>query len=111
MRSHVDSDAALRRIASAVVLGVATALIVIKLWGWMATGSVALLVEANRAASIAGVGMGTTQLPDGRSEYLARELFLHETLRGSVSPAAVSGVLDHLPRASLGMDAIRHRFR
>ncbi len=46
MRSHVESDAALRRLASAVVLGVAAALIVVKLWGWMATGSVALLTSA-----------------------------------------------------------------
>jgi ferrous-iron efflux pump FieF len=46
MRSHVDSDAALRRLASAVVLGVATALIVVKLWGWMVTDSVALLTSA-----------------------------------------------------------------
>jgi cation diffusion facilitator family transporter len=36
----------LRRLASAVVLGVAAALIVVKLWGWMATGSVALLTSA-----------------------------------------------------------------
>jgi ferrous-iron efflux pump FieF len=46
MRSYVDSDAALRRVASAVVLGVATALIVVKLWGWMVTDSVALLTSA-----------------------------------------------------------------
>jgi ferrous-iron efflux pump FieF len=46
MRSRVDSDAALRRIASAIVLGVALALVVLKIWGWMATGSVALLTSA-----------------------------------------------------------------
>jgi ferrous-iron efflux pump FieF len=46
MRSQVDSNANLRRLASAVVLGAAMALIVVKLWGWMATGSLALLTSA-----------------------------------------------------------------
>ena len=43
---QANTDATLRRLASAVVLGVAVALIVVKLWGWMATGSVALLTSA-----------------------------------------------------------------
>ena len=42
----MHSDAALRRLASAVALGAAVVLIVLKLWGWMATGSVALLTSA-----------------------------------------------------------------
>src|ERR1700736_4762929 len=42
----MHSDATLRRVASAVALGAAVALIVLKLWGWMATGSVALLTSA-----------------------------------------------------------------
>jgi ferrous-iron efflux pump FieF len=42
----MHSDAALRRLASAIALGAAMALIVVKLWGWMATGSVALLTSA-----------------------------------------------------------------
>jgi cation diffusion facilitator family transporter len=45
-KAHANTDAALRRLASAVVLGTALALIVIKLWGWLATGSVALLTSA-----------------------------------------------------------------
>jgi ferrous-iron efflux pump FieF len=45
-KNGATSDATLRRLASAVVLGTALALIVIKLWGWMATGSVALLTSA-----------------------------------------------------------------
>jgi len=40
------SDAALRRWVSAISLAAAAALIVVKLWGWMATGSVALLTSA-----------------------------------------------------------------
>jgi cation diffusion facilitator family transporter len=36
----------LRRWVSAISLGAAAALIVVKLWGWMATGSVALLTSA-----------------------------------------------------------------
>jgi ferrous-iron efflux pump FieF len=46
MKNQVDSDATLRRLASAIVLGAALVLIVAKLWGWMATGSVALLTSA-----------------------------------------------------------------
>jgi ferrous-iron efflux pump FieF len=41
-----SADAALRRLASAIVLGVALAMIGVKLWGWMSTGSVALLTSA-----------------------------------------------------------------
>jgi cation diffusion facilitator family transporter len=46
VKVQANTDATLRRLASAVVLGVAVALIVVKLWGWMATGSVALLTSA-----------------------------------------------------------------
>lgn len=46
MRKQVDSDATLRRLASAIVLGAAVLLIVVKIWGWTATGSVALLTSA-----------------------------------------------------------------
>lgn len=45
MKSQADSDATLRRVSSAIVLGAALVLIVAKLWGWMATGSVALLTS------------------------------------------------------------------
>jgi ferrous-iron efflux pump FieF len=43
---HVNADASLRRLASAVVLGAALTLITVKLWGWTATGSVTLLTSA-----------------------------------------------------------------
>jgi ferrous-iron efflux pump FieF len=46
VKVHANADATLRRLASAVVLGAAVALIAVKLWGWMATGSVALLTSA-----------------------------------------------------------------
>jgi cation diffusion facilitator family transporter len=46
MTSQVDSDVSLRRLASAIALGAAVVLIVAKLWGWMATDSVALLTSA-----------------------------------------------------------------
>jgi ferrous-iron efflux pump FieF len=46
MNSQVDSNSALRRLASAVALGAALVLIVVKLWGWMATDSIALLTSA-----------------------------------------------------------------
>jgi len=46
MKSQVDSGVSLRRLASAIALGAAVALIVAKLWGWMATDSVALLTSA-----------------------------------------------------------------
>jgi ferrous-iron efflux pump FieF len=46
MKSQVHSDASLRRLASAIALGAAVVLIVAKLWGWMATDSVALLTSA-----------------------------------------------------------------
>jgi ferrous-iron efflux pump FieF len=46
MTGPVNSDALLRRVASAIVLGAAVVLIVAKLWGWMATDSVALLTSA-----------------------------------------------------------------
>jgi ferrous-iron efflux pump FieF len=46
MMSQVDSDVSLRRLASAIALGAAVVLIVAKLWGWMATDSVALLTSA-----------------------------------------------------------------
>jgi ferrous-iron efflux pump FieF len=46
MKSQVDSDVPLRRLASAITLGAAVVLIVAKLWGWMATDSVALLTSA-----------------------------------------------------------------
>ncbi len=42
----MQSDAALRRCVSAISLGAAAVLIVVKLWGWMSTGSVALLTSA-----------------------------------------------------------------
>jgi len=56
---RANTDAALRRLASAVVLGTALALIVIKLWGWMATGSVALLTSAADAVVDALAAMAT----------------------------------------------------
>jgi divalent metal cation (Fe/Co/Zn/Cd) transporter len=43
---HPSADAALRRLASSIVLGVALVSIAIKLWGWASTGSVALLTSA-----------------------------------------------------------------
>src|ERR1700720_2522839 len=46
MKSQVDSGVSLPRLASAIALGAAVALIVAKLWGWMATDSVALLTSA-----------------------------------------------------------------
>jgi ferrous-iron efflux pump FieF len=46
VKVDASTDATLRRLASAIVLGVAVSLIVVKLWGWMATGSVALLTSA-----------------------------------------------------------------
>lgn len=46
MNNQLDSNAALRRLASTVALGAALLLIVVKLWGWMATGSMALLASA-----------------------------------------------------------------
>jgi ferrous-iron efflux pump FieF len=46
VKVDANTDATLRRLASAVVLGAAVALIVLKLWGWTATGSVALLTSA-----------------------------------------------------------------
>jgi ferrous-iron efflux pump FieF len=46
VKSPVDSDVPLRRLASAIALGAAVVLIVAKLWGWMATDSVALLTSA-----------------------------------------------------------------
>ena len=46
MKSQVDSDVPLRRLASAIVLCAAVVLIVAKLWGWMVTDSVALLTSA-----------------------------------------------------------------
>ena len=45
MKSQADADATLRRVSSAIVLGAAIVLIVAKLWGWMATDSVALLTS------------------------------------------------------------------
>jgi ferrous-iron efflux pump FieF len=58
-RVRANTDATLRRLASAVVLGTALALIVIKLWGWMATGSVALLTSAADAVVDALAAMAT----------------------------------------------------
>jgi len=46
MTSHIDSGVGLRRLATSIALGAAIALIVAKLWGWMATDSVALLTSA-----------------------------------------------------------------
>lgn len=46
MKSQAHSDVSLRRLASAIALGAAVVLIVAKLWGWMATDSVALLTSA-----------------------------------------------------------------
>src|SRR5580704_8042788 len=46
MKSQVDSDVPLRRLASAIVLCAAIVLIVAKVWGWMVTDSVALLTSA-----------------------------------------------------------------
>src|ERR1700736_3689308 len=55
----MHSDATLRRVASAVALGAAVALIVVKIWGWMATGSVALLTSAADAVVDALAAMAT----------------------------------------------------
>lgn len=41
-----NADAGLRRLASAIALVVALVLIAVKLWGWAATGSIALLTSA-----------------------------------------------------------------
>ena len=60
MKSHVDSDASLRRLASAIALGVAALLIGAKLWGWMATDSVALLTSAADAVVDALAATATT---------------------------------------------------
>jgi ferrous-iron efflux pump FieF len=46
VKSQAHSDVPLRRLASAIALGAAVVLIVAKLWGWMATDSVALLTSA-----------------------------------------------------------------
>ena len=46
MRTKVDSDRSLRRVASAIALGAAVVLIVAKLYGYLATDSVALLTSA-----------------------------------------------------------------
>jgi ferrous-iron efflux pump FieF len=46
VKVQVNADATLRRLASVVALGVALTLITVKLWGWTATGSVALLTSA-----------------------------------------------------------------
>jgi ferrous-iron efflux pump FieF len=46
MGNQRDSEAALRHLASTVVLGAALVLIVIKIWGYVATGSMALLTSA-----------------------------------------------------------------
>jgi len=46
MRSQTDPGARLRRLASTIALAAASALIVAKLWGWMATDSMALLTSA-----------------------------------------------------------------
>src|ERR1700692_2234292 len=59
VKVHANTDAALRRLASAVVLGVAVALIVVKFWGWTATGSVALLTSAADAVVDALAAMAT----------------------------------------------------
>ena len=59
MKSQVHSDAALRRLASTIVLGAAVVLIVAKLWGWLATGSVALLTSAADAVVDALAAMAT----------------------------------------------------
>jgi ferrous-iron efflux pump FieF len=40
------SDGALRRMASIVALAVALGLVVIKIWAWLATGSISLLTSA-----------------------------------------------------------------
>jgi ferrous-iron efflux pump FieF len=59
MKSQVDSDVPLRRLASAIVLGAAIVLIVAKLWGWMVTDSVALLTSAADAVVDALAAMAT----------------------------------------------------
>lgn len=46
MKRNFTSDGALRRMASAVVLGTSLLLVVAKLWGWSVTGSMALLTSA-----------------------------------------------------------------
>src|SRR6202162_1144646 len=46
MKNQVDSDATLRRLASAIVLGAALVLIAARLGGFMSTASVGLLTSA-----------------------------------------------------------------
>ncbi len=55
----MQSDAALRRCVSAISLGAAAVLIVVKLWGWMSTGSVALLTSAADGVVDAMAAMAT----------------------------------------------------
>jgi cation diffusion facilitator family transporter len=59
VKSQVDSDLPLRRLASAIALGAAVVLIIAKLWGWMATDSVALLTSAADAVVDALAAMAT----------------------------------------------------
>jgi len=59
VKVHADTDATLRRLASAVALGAAAVLIVVKFWGWTATGSVALLTSAADAVVDALAAMAT----------------------------------------------------
>src|ERR1700682_5586685 len=54
-----ESGGQLRRLASAVSVGVAFILIVIKLWAWTARGSVALLTSAVDAAVDAVASLAT----------------------------------------------------
>ncbi|MDB5392872.1 MAG: cation diffusion facilitator family transporter [Rhodospirillales bacterium] len=54
-----ESGGQLRRLASAVSMGIAFILIVIKLWAWTATGSVALLTSAIDAAVDAVASVAT----------------------------------------------------
>jgi divalent metal cation (Fe/Co/Zn/Cd) transporter len=67
-QARPSADAGLRRLASAIVLAVALVLIVFKVWGWAATGSVALLTSAADAvldalaAFTQGILLGSTAI-------------------------------------------------
>src|ERR1017187_9347857 len=97
MKSQADSDATLRRVSSAIVLGAAVVLIVAKLWGWMATDSVALLTSVADAvvdalaATVTFFGVRFAQRPadsmhrfgHGKGEALAA--FTQAVLLGSTA--------------------------
>ncbi len=58
-RDDASDGGGLRRLSSAIVLGVASVLVVVKLWGWFVTDSVALLTSAADAAVDALASLAT----------------------------------------------------